>query len=99
MFRKTYDRLQEAKPGRTGDIEYLRILHLAASTMESMVTAVLETTLSRGEAPNADAVKAFVLPSVPHVPEMARPEVRLDEYDALLEGSRGDHACAEAGAL
>lgn len=94
VFRRTYDRLQEQKPGRTGDIEYLRILHLAASTMESTVTEVLEETLSGGKIPNADAVKARVSPAVPVIPEMARPEVRLEEYDALLE-----HACAEQASL
>lgn len=86
-FRKTYDRLQELKPGRGGDIEYLRILHLAASTMENVVTAVLEEMLSTGAAPNSDVVKARVVPATEaEVPELVRPEVRLDEYDALLEG-------------
>jgi len=94
VFRRTYDRLQEAKPGRAGDIEYLRILHLAASTMECTVVEVLEATLLRGEVPIADAVKALVNPSVPLVPDLARPEVRLEEYDALLE-----HTRVEGGAM
>lgn len=95
VFRRTYDRLQEAKPGRTGDIEYLRLLHLAATTMESTVEAVLAAMLARDEVPYADAVKAIVSPSIPLVPEMARPEVRLEEYDLLLQHAHVEHAHAE----
>jgi hypothetical protein len=94
VFRRTYDRLQEEKPGRTGDIEYLRILHLAASTMESTVAAIIEAMLSRGEIPYADAVKALVSPSVPLIPDLTRPEVRLEEYDSLLE-----HMHVEGGSM
>ena len=32
-FREANDALQEVRPGTKGDLEYLRILHLAASTM------------------------------------------------------------------
>jgi hypothetical protein len=99
VFRRTYDRLQEAKPGRTGDIEYLRLLHLAATTMESTVEAVLAATLARGEIPNADAVKAIVSPSIPLVPAMARPEVRLEEYDLLLQHAHVERAPVEGCAI
>lgn len=84
-FRRAYDRLQELKAGRTGDIEYLRILYLAATTMETEVAGVLEEMLESGEVLSAEAVKARVLPPEPvTIPMMARPEVCLGEYDGLL---------------
>ena len=38
-FRRAYDAIQAAQPGIKGDVEYLRILHLAASTIEADVEA------------------------------------------------------------
>ncbi|HEX3474094.1 MAG TPA: hypothetical protein VHT91_03585 [Kofleriaceae bacterium] len=35
VFRVAYDAIQAAQPGTRGDLEYLRILHLAASTRRS----------------------------------------------------------------
>ena len=49
-----------AQPGVRGDLEYLRILHLAASTMEADVEAALELLLAEGRRVTADAVKALV---------------------------------------
>src|SRR5262249_50189505 len=39
-FRRAYDRLRGWR-GERADVEYVRILHLAASTMESLVEAAL----------------------------------------------------------
>ena len=85
-FRKTYDLWQKEKPGRSADIEYLRILHLAASTMESTVTEILEEILAAGKIPSADKIKARVSP-VLHggIPKLSTPDIHLDEYDALLK--------------
>lgn len=83
-FRRAYDRLQEAKPGRAGDIEYLRLLHLAASTMESRVEAVIEELLAEGLLPESETVKARVKPERTEVPVVAVAEVDLGEYDAFL---------------
>ena len=41
VFRKAYDAIQAVQLGTKGDLEYLRILHLAASTMEADVAAAL----------------------------------------------------------
>ena len=46
--------------GLKGDLEYLRILHLAASTLEADVEAALALLLADGKAITADAVKALV---------------------------------------
>ena len=41
VFRRAYDAIQTPHHGIKGDLEYLRILHLAASTMEADVEAAL----------------------------------------------------------
>lgn len=84
VFRRAYDALQEARAGRPGDIEYLRVLHLAATTMEADVELALELLLEEGVVPMADQVKALVAPESPVVPEIAVPQVDLSAYDALL---------------
>ncbi len=45
VFRRAYDALVDAR-GERADVEYVRILHLAASTMQSDVEKVLETFCS-----------------------------------------------------
>ncbi|MBK7864191.1 MAG: hypothetical protein IPJ65_37465 [Archangiaceae bacterium] len=66
VFRKAYDALTQHHTGRKTDLEYLRILHLAASTMECEVEAVLSRLLAGGELTGADQVKAAVMPSEHH---------------------------------
>ena len=84
-FRRAYDALAEGcDSGRQADIEYLRLLHLAASTLESDVEAALDLLLAEGVVPRADAVKALVSPSTAEIPQIARPVVDLKEYNALL---------------
>jgi len=84
-FRQAYDALTAA--GETlwkTDLEYLRILHLAASTMESEVETAVQLLLDEGTVPRADRVQALVVPRSPAVPVLAIPEVDLTGYDALL---------------
>jgi len=84
-FRRAYDAIQADHPGTRGDLEYLRILHLAASTMETDVEAALTGLLAANEPISSDAVKALVATDAPpSVPEMAPLEVDLAAYDALL---------------
>jgi len=84
-FRRAYDALAAKRPARGADLEYLRILHLAASTMESIVEAALQRLLEEGQLTSGEQVKALVLPAKPEVPELAVPSVDLRSYDALLE--------------
>lgn len=85
-FRRTYDALtDEMASTRKADIEYLRILHLAASTMESEVEVALELLRDEGTVPTSDRVKALVVMAEPELPAMAAPTVDLGEYDALLQ--------------
>ena len=86
-FRRSYDRLREGRAERAADLEYLRILHLAASTMESEVAAALELLLEAGEVPRYDRVRSLLGHSKPEVPELATPPVDLAVYDGLLGAS------------
>lgn len=84
-FRKAYDALQESAPGIKGDTEYLRVLHLAATTVEADVEAALELLLSAQERPLFDAVKELVSGArTPAMPTMVAPIVDLTTYDRLL---------------
>jgi hypothetical protein len=86
VFREAYDVLSEKiSSGREADIHYLRILHLAASTMESDVEAALKLLLEEGLVPEIERVKALVSPPEPEHPELSLPEVDLSDYDSLLE--------------
>jgi hypothetical protein len=85
VFRRAYDAIQTPHHGAKGDLEYLRILHLAASTMQADVEAVLAQLLAGSEPVTSDAVKVRMTTSArPAVPEMAVPEIDLGAYDALL---------------
>jgi len=84
-FRAAYDAIQHRLAGTKGDLEYLRILHLAASTMEASVEAALARLVADGAEISADAIKTLLAaPSSIDVPALAAPTVQLADYDALL---------------
>jgi hypothetical protein len=89
VFRRAYDRLVEGLDERRADLEYLRILHLAAATMESEVAAALELVLADGELPRFTMVRSLVVVARPEVPEMAPLTVDLGSYDELLVAAAG----------
>ena len=85
VFRRAYDAIQTPHRGTKGDLEYLRILHLAASTIETGVAAALELLLGEGKEISSAAVKALHSgASRPELPEMLAPVVDLSAYDDLL---------------
>jgi len=84
VFRRAYDALRDAQEVRTAEVEYVRILHLAASTMESDVDQALERLLAARTVPTAEQVRALVSPERPEVPALAVGAVDLAEYDGLL---------------
>jgi hypothetical protein len=85
-FRKAYERLQQTWPGTKGDAAYLRILHLAASTLESEVQVALDLLLESGALPTVEAAREWVGPLPPESPVLPVPKVDLGSYDQLLEG-------------
>jgi hypothetical protein len=84
VFRQAYDAIQEVQAGTRGDLEYLRILHLAASTMEAEVAAAVSLLLGAGTPITAEAVKELTASSTIEVPALAPATVDLTEYDTLL---------------
>ncbi|MGH9884191.1 MAG: Mu transposase domain-containing protein, partial [bacterium] len=84
-FREAYDAIQAARPGTKGDLEYLRILHLAASTMENDVVTALALLKMSDKPITAAAVRELVAAPTPvDVPALTPAPVDLAEYDALL---------------
>jgi hypothetical protein len=87
LFRAAYDALRAAR-GERADIEYVRILHLAASTLEASVERALAELLAAGEPFDYAAVRARAAPETPAVPELAALAVPdLGVYDALIPGA------------
>jgi len=86
VFRKAYDAIQTPHRGTSGDLEYLRILHLAATTFETEVEVALELLLDAHETITSDRIKAVVgNTQLPDVPGLAPGKVDLAAYDQLLE--------------
>lgn len=87
VFRRAFELLDEALDQRKADIEYLRILHLAATTMESEVEQALQQQMASGSLPSAEEIQDLVEPVEPEVPELAVPVAELATYDELLTES------------
>jgi hypothetical protein len=90
-FRLAYDRLTSSGVERA-DRNYVRILHLAASTSESDVETALSLLLETNTLPIFDTVRDLVHP--PHatlVPTLSTPQLDLSSYDELIP-SRRTHA-------
>lgn len=84
-FRRAYDALCKKLGDRRGSLEYLRTLHLAASTTESEVEAALELVLEEGTLFGMEQVKALVDSSgCLEPPHIVPPSVDLSFYDSLL---------------
>ncbi len=87
-FRRAYDAIHEATGGGgevKRDLEYLRILHLAATHLEADVETALDLLLRDNRPIRADAVKALIATETRiDVPNVAPPVVDLVGYDALL---------------
>jgi hypothetical protein len=86
-FRKAYDAL--CSFGERADVEYVRILHLAASTSEAVVEQALATMLSSATRFDYVAVKAIAKPDRPAVPLVTIGPPDLQQYDRLLLGQGG----------
>ena len=85
-FRRTYDALVRTH-GERADLEYLRILQLAATAGETRVTAVLATVIAQGVRFDYVTVQAQVAPPVLTRPivHIAAPDLTV--YDALRAGA------------
>ena len=83
-FRMAYDALKRWR-GERADVEYVRILHLAAITMESTVDSALALLLEAGEPFDYAIVKELANPTPPQAPMLSLSGMPdLTVYDALL---------------
>ena len=78
-FRRAYDQLQGIQ-GDRADIDYVRLLHLAAQVGESRVAEAIVPLLDQPSTFDYAAVRACVAP-----PRSVIPNLRA--YDALLVGA------------
>jgi transposase InsO family protein len=88
VFRRAYDALRDRR-GDRADVEYVRILHLAASTGERVVEQALDALLAKDEPFDYAAVKALANPEQPTIPELSIGTPDLSRYDSLLT-TRGE---------
>ena len=84
VFRQAYDALCAQKSVRSADLEYLRLLQLAATTMETEVGCALSLLLEAGQLPVLEQVKELMPEYKPAVARLSLPALDLSLYDALL---------------
>ena len=84
QFRRSYDALREWR-GERADVEYVRILHLTATTMEATVDSALSLLLETGHPFDYAEVRDLAEPKPPEAPVLAlagQPDLKI--YDGLL---------------
>lgn len=86
VFRLAYDALKRWR-GERADVEYVRILHLAARTMQSLVETALQLLLESGQRFDYAAVKGLAVVEEITVPRVHIPAPDLAAYDRLLGGA------------
>jgi hypothetical protein len=69
---------------RRADLEYLRILKLAADNLESDVELALQLVLESDETWDHQTIAALVEPTIPPAPDVEQPVPELSQYDQLL---------------
>jgi len=84
IFRRAWEQLEQWYPPRRADIIYLRVLRLAARTLESDVAAALELLVNRGQRWDDVDVEEWLEPEPVAVPKLNRGAVQLSRYDQLL---------------
>ena len=88
VFRRAYDAITEAHTvTRRGDLEYLRVLQLAARTMECEVAVALELLLCEGQTPTYNRVRELVAPEQRQTPQMSELKPDLKDFDRRLLGA------------
>ncbi len=86
IFRQAWESLNRWHSPRKADLIYLRVLRLAAQTLESEVAAALSLLLERSERwDETEVARLIQLPQPAVVPALAVSLVNLAQYDALLQ--------------
>lgn len=85
-FRSAHDALHEELSEWRADVEYLRVLNLAAKTLESEVEAALRLLLDAKQLPRFEDVEELVVGKPPQAPPQESLDPDLTSYDELLSG-------------
>jgi hypothetical protein len=85
-FRRAYDQLQRSQ-GDRADLDYVRLLHLAAQVGETRVADAIVLLLDQPSTFDYAAVRACVAPPPSVIPTVRIPLPNLRAYDALLVGA------------
>jgi transposase InsO family protein len=92
VFRRAWEQLNQWYTPRKADMTYLRVLNLAARSIEADVAAALELLLDTGEPWTERDVELLLELDPAPVPQIERGEVMLAVYDRLLQ-----EVCYEPG--
>jgi hypothetical protein len=84
IFRRAWEQLNGWYPPRRADLIYLRVLHLAARTLESDVAKALEAVVAEGKPWDEQDVAQGAAPEPVTVPQVDRGPIELTQYDTLL---------------
>ncbi len=84
-FRRAYDALVGTH-GERADLEYLRILQLAATSGQTRVATTLERMLHDHHPFDYAAIQAIGTPPIPVIPQLVLPPPDLAVYGTLLFG-------------
>ena len=85
VFRQAWEQLNQWCAPRKADLIYLRVLGLAARTLESDVAGLLKLLLTSEARWNETDVERLLELEPAPAPEITRGEVKLDVYDQLLQ--------------
>jgi hypothetical protein len=85
IFRRAWEQLKQWHAPRQADLIYLRILRLAARTLECDVALALELLVGGGQPWGEKEVAELIQPEPVAVPEVNRGPVELSQYDRLLQ--------------
>lgn len=85
-FRRSYDAMV-AEYGSRSDVEYIRVLHLAATTMECTVDQALQVLLNARQPFGYLDVEKIAAPKEVEVPVIHIGAPSLTPYDELLSGA------------
>jgi hypothetical protein len=92
VFRQAWEQLNQWSAPRKADLTYLRVLSLAARTLESDVASGLELLLAAGKPWDESDVERLLKLEPAPAPEIACGQVALDIYDRLLQEVSYDSA-------
>jgi len=88
VFRRAWEQLNQWQSPRKADLTYLRILRLAARTLESDVACALELLLTTSGPWDETDVERLLQPEPIPVPQLVCGQVHLQQYDQLLSEVR-----------